>query len=37
MAGETRLRELAAVAGLTDVRRVAADAAPFNIVLAARP
>ena len=37
MAGEARLREVAAAAGLTDVRRVAADAAPFNIVLAARP
>ncbi len=37
MAGEARLREVAAIAGLTDVRRVAADAAPFNIVLAARP
>jgi SAM-dependent methyltransferase len=37
MAGEARLREVAAAAGLADVRRVAADAAPVNIVLAARP
>lgn len=37
MAGEARLREVAAAAAMTDVRRVAADAAPFNIVLAARP
>jgi hypothetical protein len=37
MVGEARLREVAAAAGLTDVRRVAADAAPLHIVLAARP
>jgi ubiquinone/menaquinone biosynthesis C-methylase UbiE len=37
MAGETRLREVLAEAGFTRVRRVATDAAPFNIVLEARP
>jgi len=37
MAGEARLRDVAARAGLTRVERVAVDAAPLNIVLAARP
>jgi ubiquinone/menaquinone biosynthesis C-methylase UbiE len=37
MAGETRIRQVLADAGYTGVRRVAAEAAPFNIVLEARP
>lgn len=37
MAGEARLRQVLAEAGFTRVRRVAATAAPFNIVLEARP
>ena len=37
MAGETRIRRVLADAGYTRVRRVAQDAAPFNIVLEARP
>jgi hypothetical protein len=37
MAGETRLRQVLAEAGYTGVRRVAQEAAPFNIVLEARP
>ena len=37
MAGETRLRQVLAEAGYTRVRRVAHQAAPFNIVLEARP
>jgi ubiquinone/menaquinone biosynthesis C-methylase UbiE len=37
MAGETRLRQVLAEAGYTRVRRVAQEAAPFNIVLEARP
>jgi SAM-dependent methyltransferase len=37
MAGEAKLREVAAAAGLSNVDRIAADAAPFNIILAARP
>jgi hypothetical protein len=37
MAGETRIRQVLAGAGYTRVRRVARDAAPFNIVLEARP
>jgi ubiquinone/menaquinone biosynthesis C-methylase UbiE len=37
MAGETRIRQVLADAGYTRVRRVAQDAAPFNIVLEARP
>ncbi|HKR71241.1 MAG TPA: class I SAM-dependent methyltransferase [Streptosporangiaceae bacterium] len=37
MAGESRLRQVLADAGYTRVRRVAEDAAPFNIVLEARP
>jgi hypothetical protein len=37
MAGETRIREVLADADYTRVRRVAAEAAPFNIVLEARP
>jgi SAM-dependent methyltransferase len=37
MAGETRLRAVLAEAGYTRVRRVAQEAAPFNIVLEARP
>jgi ubiquinone/menaquinone biosynthesis C-methylase UbiE len=36
MAGEARLRQVLAEAGYTRVRRVAQDAAPFNIVLEAR-
>ena len=36
MAGETRIRQVLADAGYTWVRRVAAEAAPFNIVLEAR-
>ena len=37
MAGETRIRRVLADAGYTRVRRVAHEAAPFNIVLEARP
>ena len=37
MAGETRIRQVLADAGYTRVRRVAREAAPFNIVLEARP
>jgi len=37
MAGETRLRQVLTEAGYTRVRRVAQQAAPFNIVLEARP
>jgi hypothetical protein len=37
MAGETRVREVLVEAGFTAVRRVAHEAAPFNIVLEARP
>ncbi|GAA2744251.1 class I SAM-dependent methyltransferase [Kitasatospora cinereorecta] len=37
MAGEARLREVLAAAGLTRVRRIAQDSAPVNIVLEARP
>ncbi|GIH05215.1 SAM-dependent methyltransferase [Rhizocola hellebori] len=37
MAGEAKLREVAAAAGFERVERIAADAAPFNIILAARP
>jgi hypothetical protein len=37
MAGEARIRQVLADAGYTRVRRVAAEAAPFNIVLEARP
>jgi len=37
MAGEARLRQVLAEAGYTRVRRVAREAAPFNIVLEARP
>jgi len=37
MAGETRIRQVLADAGCTRVRRVAQEAAPFNIVLEARP
>lgn len=37
MAGETRLRQVLAGAGYTRVRRVAPEAAPFNIVLEAKP
>ena len=37
MAGETRIRQVLADAGYTGVRRVAAEAAPFNVVLEARP
>jgi len=37
MAGESRLRRVLADAGYTRVRRVAEEAAPFNIVLEARP
>ena len=37
MAGEARLRQVLAEAGYTRVRRVAQQAAPFNIVLEARP
>jgi len=37
MAGEARLREVLAQAGFTRVDRVAADAAPLNIILVARP
>ena len=37
MAGEARLRQVLAEAGFTRVRRVAQQAAPFNIVLEARP
>jgi hypothetical protein len=37
MTGETRLRQVLADAGDTRVRRVAQEAAPFNIVLEARP
>jgi SAM-dependent methyltransferase len=37
MAGETRLRQVLTEAGYPDVRRVAQQAAPFNIVLEARP
>ena len=37
MAGETRIRQVLADAGFTRVRRVAQEAAPFNIVLEARP
>jgi SAM-dependent methyltransferase len=36
MAGETRLRQVLAEAGYARVRRVAREAAPFNIVLEAR-
>jgi ubiquinone/menaquinone biosynthesis C-methylase UbiE len=36
MAGEARLRQVLAEAGYTRVRRVAQEAAPFNIVLEAR-
>ena len=37
IAGEARLRQVLAEAGYTRVRRVAQQAAPFNIVLEARP
>ncbi len=37
MAGEARLREVLAAGGFTRVRRIAQEAAPFNIVLEARP
>jgi ubiquinone/menaquinone biosynthesis C-methylase UbiE len=37
MAGEARIRQVLAAAGYTQVRQVAEDAAPFNIVLEARP
>jgi ubiquinone/menaquinone biosynthesis C-methylase UbiE len=37
MAGEARLRQVLTEAGYTRVRRVAQQAAPFNIVLEARP
>src|SRR6266567_8276697 len=37
MAGEARIRRALADAGYTRVRRVAQEAAPFNIVLEARP
>jgi SAM-dependent methyltransferase len=37
MVGEARLRQVLAEAGYTRVRRVAREAAPFNIVLEARP
>jgi ubiquinone/menaquinone biosynthesis C-methylase UbiE len=37
MAGETRLRQVLTEAGYPNVRRVAEQAAPFNIVLEARP
>jgi len=37
MAGEARLRQVLAEAGYGTVRRVAQQAAPFNIVLEARP
>jgi SAM-dependent methyltransferase len=37
MAGEARLREVLAAGGFTRVRRIALEAAPFNIVLEARP
>ena len=37
MAGETRIRQVLAGAGYTRISRVAAEAAPFNIVLEARP
>ena len=37
MSGEVRLRQVLADGGYTRVRRVAQDAAPFNIVLEARP
>jgi len=37
MAGETRLRGVLGEGGMTRVRRVATEAAPFNIVLEARP
>jgi SAM-dependent methyltransferase len=37
MAGEARLRQVLTEAGYTCVRRVAQQAAPFNIVLEARP
>jgi len=36
MAGETRIRQVLADAGYARLRRVAAEAAPFNIVLEAR-
>jgi ubiquinone/menaquinone biosynthesis C-methylase UbiE len=37
MAGEARLRQVLADAGYRSVRRVAEDAAPFNIILEAKP
>ena len=37
MAGEARLRQVLTEAGYPNVRRVAQQAAPFNIVLEARP
>jgi hypothetical protein len=37
MAGETRIRQVLADAGFTQVRRVAQQAATFNIVQEARP
>jgi hypothetical protein len=37
MAGENRLRQVLTEAGYPNVRRVAQQAAPFNIVLEARP
>jgi SAM-dependent methyltransferase len=37
MAGEARLRQVLADGGLTRVRRLPADIAPFNILLEARP
>jgi len=37
MAGQARIRQVLAEAGYTWVRRVAREAAPFNIVLEARP
>ncbi|MFF7438180.1 methyltransferase domain-containing protein [Streptomyces sp. NPDC008122] len=37
MAGEARLRDVLTAAGLTRVRRIAQDGAPFNIILEARP
>jgi SAM-dependent methyltransferase len=37
MAGEAKLREVLDAGGLSKVRRIAKDAAPFNIILEARP
>ncbi|HVW39942.1 MAG TPA: class I SAM-dependent methyltransferase [Amycolatopsis sp.] len=37
MAGEAKLREVLAAGGLREVHRIAREAAPFNIILEARP